>query len=343
MTEQKLPRILVVDDIRANSMLIEAYLKPMGYEVMTVDSGLGALELARESPPDLVLLDVRLPDLDGFEVCRKLREEQATSLVPIVMVTSLNATEDRVKALEAGADDFLSKPVDRLELNARVHSMIELNGLRERVDAERRETLLSAIDRFGQKVVSRESDVTILYADIRGFTAFSERLEPNQVVPLLNTYFTEMVTILFDHGGTLISFIGDAMLATFGLPRPNTDDADRAFQTALAMRARLDERNLAGTFAAVGGLRIGVAIHSGQVIAGTIGAPQRMEYTIIGDAVNTAVRIEGLNKRFGTWLVLSEAASQRISSQRPLRGGDEVQLRGREQPLRVFMLADDPA
>ncbi|TME13882.1 MAG: response regulator [Chloroflexi bacterium] len=357
MTEQKLPRILVVDDIRANSMLIEAYLKPMGYEVMTVDSGLGALELARESPPDLVLLDVRLPDLDGFEVCRKLREEQATSLVPIVMVTSLNATEDRVKALEAGADDFLSKPVDRLELNARVHSMIELNGLRERVDAERRETLLSAFERYfpereslemisrGQELEesARESDVTILYADIRGFTAFSERLEPNQVVPLLNTYFTEMVTILFDHGGTLISFIGDAMLATFGLPRPNTDDADRAFQTALAMRARLDERNLAGTFAAVGGLRIGVAIHSGQVIAGTIGAPQRMEYTIIGDAVNTAVRIEGLNKRFGTWLVLSEAASQRISSQRPLRGGDEVQLRGREQPLRVFMLADDPA
>src|SRR5438309_6318335 len=141
MTEQKLPRILVVDDIRANSMLIEAYLKPMGYEVMTVDSGLGALELARESPPDLVLLDVRLPDLDGFEVCRKLREEQATSLVPIVMVTSLNATEDRVKALEAGADDFLSKPVDRLELKARVHSMIELNGLRERVDAEGREPL----------------------------------------------------------------------------------------------------------------------------------------------------------------------------------------------------------
>ena len=344
MTEQKLPRILVVDDIRANSMLIEAYLKPMGYEVMTVDSGLGALELARESPPDLVLLDVRLPDLDGFEVCRKLREEQATSLVPIVMVTSLNATEDRVKALEAGADDFLSKPVDRLELKARVHS-------------ERRETLLSAFERYfpereslemisrGQELEesARESDVTILYADIRGFTAFSERLEPNQVVPLLNTYFTEMVTILFDHGGTLISFIGDAMLATFGLPRPNTDDADRAFQTALAMRARLDERNLAGTFAAVGGLRIGVAIHSGQVIAGTIGAPQRMEYTIIGDAVNTAVRIEGLNKRFGTWLVLSEAASQRISSQRPLRGGDEVQLRGREQPLRVFMLADDPA
>jgi len=148
MTEQKLPRILVVDDIRANSMLIEAYLKPMGYEVMTVDSGLGALELARESPPDLVLLDVRLPDLDGFEVCRKLREEQATSLVPIVMVTSLNATEDRVKALEAGADDFLSKPVDRLELKARVHSMIELNGLRERVDAERRETLLSAFERY---------------------------------------------------------------------------------------------------------------------------------------------------------------------------------------------------
>src|SRR5207237_10555787 len=119
MREQKLPRILVVDDVRANSMLIEAYLKPMGYEVMTVDSGLGALELARESPPDLVLLDVRLPDLDGFEVCRKLREEQATSLVPIVMVTSLNATEDRVKALEGGAHDLLAKTVQRVRLTSR--------------------------------------------------------------------------------------------------------------------------------------------------------------------------------------------------------------------------------
>src|SRR5438270_10779687 len=134
MTEQKLPRILVVDDIRANSMLIEAYLKPMGYGEMSVDSGLGALELASESPPDLVLLDVRLPDLDGFEVCRKLREEQATSLVPIVMVTSLNATEDRVKALEAGADDFLSKPVDRVELVTRAQTLLRLKATYDRLE-----------------------------------------------------------------------------------------------------------------------------------------------------------------------------------------------------------------
>jgi len=348
------PLVLAVDDTQTNLQLLHAYLEPLECEVVSATNGQAALDLIAADCPDLVLLDIQMPGLDGIEVCRLLRGQEESRLVPVVMVTALNETADRVRALEAGADDFLSKPVERVELQARVRSLLRLKALRDRIEADQREALLAAFQRYfperqALELLTRGHDlsrtgevrlVTMLYGDIRSFTSFSELLSPDVVVRILNAYFGEMVSILFEHGGTLMSFAGDAMLAVFGLPETQPDDADRALQTAMAMRARLAAMNAAGVFEEVDGLQVGLALHTGSVLVATIGAPQRREYTVIGDPVNTVVRLEEATKTRGMDWLVSEATAERLSSREHLNAAGELHLRGRATRLRIHTLRE---
>ena len=179
-------------------------------------------------------------------------------------------------------------------------------------------------------------DVTMLTADIRGFTTISERLSPDRVVDVLNRYFEAMVDIIFANDGTLMSFVGDGLWAVFGLPAARPGDADRAVAAARAMRSRLREMNAAGAFDDVGGLRIGIAIHSGEVLAGTIGTERRQEYTVIGDTVNTVARLEKANKDLHTDLLVSGATVSRLASPDGLTAKGEIPIRGREAGLAVY-------
>lgn len=211
----------------------------------------------------------------------------------------------------------------------------------------RRQSLLTAMERYfperealrmlesGQELTpgGERRRLAVMTTDIRGFTTVSEKLTAEQTFGLLNSYFEEMVRIIFEQDGTLISFVGDGIWAVFG---GGEDDADRALRAALGMRARLAEMNRDGVFGSVGGLRIGMAIHHGDVLAGSVGSSQRLEYTVIGDTVNSTARLEELNKRLETDLLISEAAADRLSSRAGLIDRGELPLRGRGEPLRVY-------
>jgi adenylate cyclase len=224
-------------------------------------------------------------------------------------------------------------------------------------EQERRQALLNVMERYfpereALQMIAMGQDLerggerrtlTTMMTDIRGFTTFAEQLAPDQVVELLNRYFEEMVGILFAHQGTLITFLGDGILAVFGLPEAAPDDADRALQTALAMRARLAELNRSGVFEQVGGLRIGMALHSGEALVGNVGSHQRQEYTVIGDTVNSVSRLEELNKTMGTDLLVSQATVDRLTARDGLVDRGEMTVRGRERSLRIYTVESEPA
>ena len=272
-------KILVVDDTPHNIRLLVDLLTAKGYAVITATSGQAALEQVEAERPDLVLLDVMMPGMDGYEVCAKLRENPAYGVLPVVMVTALDPSQERIKGLEAGADDFLTKPVNKAELLARVRSLLRIKELYDTVQAQAAEltelntTLekrvqeqVSQLDRLGRlkrffsphlaelivagdaedPLKSHRRQVTVVFLDLRGFTAFAESAEPEEVMGVLREYHAEMGAIIMTHEGTLERFAGDGMMIFFNDPVEVPNAAERAIRMAVAMRdliAGLDRKS----------------------------------------------------------------------------------------------------
>jgi len=311
--------VLIVDDREDTAVLLEHYLEAEGHATRVVASGEEALQGTAKRAPDLVLLDVMLPGIDGFEVCRRIKRHSETALTPVVLVTALDRREDRIAGLEAGADEFLSKPVNREELLARVRSLLRLQATREtleraRLDREaaKRERLRATFERYVSpkladtildapddsdglpRDATRRIEATVLFADMRGFTALVERFRPETVVALLNEHFTCLTGIAFRYDGTVFNMAGDSLLVGFGVPLAQPDAVARALCTARDMQrafARLAE-SWREKYGASAGLGIGIS--HGDVIAGNVGSPDYMSFTLIGDTVNTAERITHL-------------------------------------------------
>ncbi len=299
-----LPRILAVDDNKQNLSLLQKALTAAQYEVVTAPDGATALELIGSAPPDLVLLDVMMPGLSGYEVCQHIRANEATCLLPVVMLTALTDVADRIRGIEAGADDFLSKPVNREELLTRVKSLLRIKTLHD--DLETKNHLLrSLFGRYVSEDVAAEivadpgrhlklggdkREVTVLFGDLRGFTPLAEQLDPQDVVNILNSYLTLVIDAVFEFKGTLDKFRGDGFMAFFGAPMAREDDPLNAVRCALAIQERL-MRIAFAEFPDVR-LHMGVGINTGIVIAGNIGSERRTDYTVIGNEVNTAQRFE---------------------------------------------------
>lgn len=294
-----------------------------GHRVQAVGSAAQALAQVAQQPPDMVLLDVLMPDTDGFTACRQLRRQPSMAAVPIVMVTSLDAKDDRVRGLEAGADDFLSKPISHAELLARVRSLLRIKRLYDEVDAQRRaltqwsqlleqrvdEKLheierLSRLKRFfsprlAERLVAEDRDpllashrreVTVLFADLRGFTAFAERAAPERVMAMLGEFHHTMGELIFRHEGTLERFTGDGMMVFFNDPDPVEDHALRA--TALACEMRDAARALTARWRGDGGPEgLGLGLSRGVATIGAIGSAERLDYAAIGLVTNRAARL----------------------------------------------------
>jgi DNA-binding response OmpR family regulator len=251
-------RILVVDDTAHNVKLLADVLVARGYAVSTASSGKEALEKVASDAPDLVLLDVVMPEMSGYEVCKTLRADPATARLPVVMVTALDPSQERVKGIDAGADDFLTKPINQPELIARVRSLLrvkqlwdelaELNRtLEQRVQAQVTQLeQLGRLKRFfspqlAEAIVSggtedplksHRRDITVVFLDLRGFTAFAETAEPEEVMAVLREYHAEMGKLILEHEGTLERFTGDGMMIFFNDPVPVKDHAARAVRLA---------------------------------------------------------------------------------------------------------------
>jgi class 3 adenylate cyclase len=302
--EPPTPRILAVDDNKQNLELLRKALTSARYEVITATDGPTALHLVESASADLVLLDVMMPGMSGYEVCERIRANEDTRLLPVVMLTALHEVSHRIRGIEAGADDFLTKPFNREELLTRVKSLLRIKTLYD--DIETRNRLLRTLfGRYVSEEVAAEivadpgrylmlggekREVTVLFGDLRGFTPLSERLDPQDVVDILNVYLTCVIDTVFEFGGNLDKFRGDGFMAFFGAPMQREDDPSSAVRCALAMQERVKRI----TFAKFPDLRLnmGIGVNTGTVIAGNVGSERRSDYTLIGNEVNVAQRFE---------------------------------------------------
>jgi adenylate cyclase len=288
--------VLAVDDEPANLALLQKLLRYQGYDVVQAVDGPSALTAVAAHAPDLVCLDVMMPGLDGIEVCQRLRGQPAYAGLPILLLTALNRPEDKVRGLEAGADDFLSKPFDESELSARLRSLLRMKALQDRLadllgryvsDSVAAEVMRAPFDvRLG----GDRRQVTTLFADIRGYTALAAQHSPEQALDLLNQYLTVASHAVERNGGTVADLLGDGVFSFFGAPVLHWDDPARAVRAGLDLQAGV--RGLEIPSLPQVGLQAGVGITTGEVIAGNVGSERRMHYAVVGDPVNVAARLQ---------------------------------------------------
>ena len=290
------PRVLVVDDTPHNVKLLTDLLGANGYVVSAAASGEQALEMISSAAPDIVLLDVMMPGLSGYEVCRRIRDNPATALLPVVMVTALDAQQERVKGIEAGADDFLSKPINRPELFARVRSLLRVKRLQDerlaRLKSFFSPQLAEAIaaGRGDELLKTHRREITVQFFDLRGFTAFTDASEPEEVMELLRAYHAALGPLILEHQGTLERFAGDAVMVFFNDPLPVERPAEHAVKAALAMREAFVP--IAELWKKRGfELGLGVGIAQGYATLGAIGFEGRQDYAAIGNVTNLAARL----------------------------------------------------
>jgi class 3 adenylate cyclase len=357
--------ILAVDDQPANLRLLDAVLSPRGYRVIRATSGEQALELLPSSDVDLVLLDIVMPGIDGYEVCRRIRSAPETAFLPVVMITA-SGHQEKARAIEAGADDFVSKPFDQSELLARVASLARIKRYHDTVAKQAAElaqwnaelearvnTQLEELQRMkrlrrflspqvAELVInsgddsflgSHRREIVVVFCDLRGFTAFAESSEPEEVMGVLKDYHAALGELIFRYEGTLERFTGDGLMVFFNDPFPLDKPAQRAVEMALAMRERV--RTLAEGWSRVGhDLGFGVGIAQGFATLGRIGYEGRFDYAAIGSVTNLAAR-----------LCAEAGAGQVLVSQRVFSAVDDVavgesvgalELRGFSRPIRAF-------
>ena len=290
------PLILAVDDESANLALLTKLLRSHGYDVLESMDGEAALAATVEHRPDLVCLDVMMPGLDGIEVCRRLRSDTQNAGLAVLMLTALDRPDDIKRGLEAGANDFLSKPFNAVELSARIRSLLRTKALYDRLaDLLGRyasDTVAAEVlrDPFAVELGGERCQVSILFVDIRGYVSLTERHTPEQALDLLNRYLAIVTDAVESHGGTVADLLGDGVQAFFGAPITHVDDAQRAVRAALDMQSvvtRLDIPSMPGVR-----LQTGIGITSGEVIAGNVGSERRMHYGVVGEPVNVAARLQ---------------------------------------------------
>ncbi|HZF06003.1 MAG TPA: response regulator [Patescibacteria group bacterium] len=316
-------RILVADDTPANVRMLETRLRHDGYEVVVARDGEEALATAHATHPDLILLDIMMPKLDGIEVCRRLKSDRDFPFTPIIMVTAMSDTKDLVAGFEAGGDDYLTKPVDHQALGARVRSMLRIKALHDTVQAQTRElaqwnatletrvtSQLTELERVGRlkrffspqvadlilrgdtddPLASHRREVTVVFIDLRGFTAFAETAEPEEVMNVLRDYHARIGEQVLAFEGTLERFTGDGMMIFFNDPVVVPNPVERALRMTIAIREAMED--LAAQWRRLGfELHVGVGIAQGYATIGAIGFEGRLDYGAIGSVTNLASRL----------------------------------------------------
>ena len=336
-----LPCILLVDDEPTNLILLEELLQLKGYTTMSAACGAEALSMARQGKPDLILLDVMMPEMDGFEVCERLRQDDDLKTIPIIFITALNDDSSRLKGLEMMADDYLTKPFNSRLLLAKVENILQLSQMRSQAlssqvrQQEKEQTKRQVIaawevneylsekfrlfvpEQFLKRIAPQgvesiqlgnvtEEEITILFCDIRGFTAIAESQAARETFEWLNGFFTQMGACIASHRGFIDKYLGDAIMAVFDKPGFHAQDAiaaaTRMLETLQEFNVNRHQYNLKAP------VKIGIGINTGIGMIGTLGYDGRMDSTVIGDVVNTASRLEGLTKIYGCPIIVSEAA-----------------------------------
>jgi adenylate cyclase len=341
------PVILVVDDQPESIELLEAYLVPQGYEIVKAANGEEALGKLSGNQIDLILLDVMMPGVNGYEVCKKVKSDSRNAFLPIVMLTSLDNMEAKIEGLEAGADDFLNKPVQKIELVARVNNLLKIKFLHDEVELRNRlissmlhryvddsviEQILANPDKYSELGGDRK-EVAAFFCDIRGFTPLSENMNADELIHLLNSIFKELTGIVFKNKGTFDKYMGDCIMAFWGAPTDIEDETLWAVRAALEMQRAFEDLKY-GWPPELKKIGIGIGINYGEVVVGNIGTEEAMDYTVIGEVVNTAQRVES-TARAGQVLITKNALS-RVEGKIKIRALEPVQLKGKSLPVEIY-------
>ncbi len=364
-------KILVVDDTEQNVTLLVDILTSKGYEIITADCGTEGLRAVRESSPDLVLLDIMMPDIDGYEVCRQIRKMEGHELTPVVMITALDGTGERVKGIKAGADDFLTKPISIHELTARVRSLLRISQLHDKVRAQAEELQAfnnqlekrvqdqleklqqaSKLKRFLPPQVAsmamgdhhrkflellepHRRDIVVVFVDLTGFTAFTRNVEPEEMMKMLKEFNQTMGELVWKHEGTLDRFTGDGMMVFFNDPVEIPDPASRALRMTLDMRESFEGLRKEWTGR---GYELGCCygVASGHATLGVVGFEKRWDYTAMGTVTNLSARLCAQAK--DTEILVTKRLIASVESEFESEDRGDVQLKGEPKPLGVANL-----
>ncbi len=383
---KKKQTVFIVDDNPENLRVLGNIVAENGYIPCFAPNGAIALASVKKKRPNIILLDVMMPEMDGFEVCRQLKQDITLANIPVIFLTAKTETDDVIAGLELGAVDYVTKPFKKSELITRINTHLELQATKEelREEVAAKENALEQLEKQNKELHSKnvkleqltqelaeaqkeklfqlnkayerfvprtflsllgkqsitdinlgdqiEKEMTILFADIRGFTSISEEMTPQDNFDFINNYFGQMEPIILQYQGIIDKYIGDAIMALF----PNC--ADDAINAGIAMLKTLVEYNKILKRAGLPSLQIGIGIHTGPLMLGTIGGQIRMDGTVISDAVNIAARIESLTKTYHTPLLISEASYLGLSDMTKyiVQKLDRVKVKGKSKYINIF-------
>ena len=367
--------ILLVDDNPTNLQLLFETLDGRGYKLLIAKDGHTALSIAGKALPNLILLDIMMPEIDGYEVCRQLKSDPATAEIPVIFLSALTDTKDKVHGLDLGAVDYVTKPFQPDEVIARVNTHLTVYRLKQALD-EKNEELLEANDLLEERVKKRTAQLaelntayerfvpreflsllkkesilevdlgdqiaqqmTVMFSDIRGWTTISEGMSAQESFNFINAFLNRVSPVINAHRGFIDNFQGDGMMALF------PESTDDAVQAAIAMHAVVAEYNQDRQQKGFQPIGIGVGLHIGDLMLGIIGHAERMQGTVVADAVNLASRLEGLTRVYGSSISISEPTLAQLKEpdQYKHRFVDKVQVKGKKDPVSVHEVFDgDP-
>lgn len=332
--------LLVVDDNKMNRLLLGRNLEQQGHKVAFAENGRRALEMMRAQAYDVLLLDIEMPEMDGFQVLAEMSADAELHNLPVIMISSVEEIDSVVKCIEMGAEDYLHKPINPVLLKARIGATLEKKRLRDQqrelirkfATEEVAEELMTSGFSLGGKLV----DATAMFCDIRSFTTIAESQSPAETIELLNDYYALMMDAIGDEGGIVNQMVGDGLMAIFGAPLPHEDHRERAVRAALQMTELIEQYCQERQSLQKAPIHIGIGIASGEVIAGFTGTQRRATYTCVGDTVNLAARLESHTKVVGRPILIDENTCAGLNPEFSVEDQGTVDLKGKTQGVHVF-------
>jgi adenylate cyclase len=333
-------RLLVADDNKVNRLLLSRSLELQGHRVASAENGRVALEMLRREAFDLLLLDMEMPEMTGFQVLEQMAADAQLRDLPVIVTSSLEGVAHVARCIELGADDYLPKPVNPVLLRARINSSLEKKRLRDQQKELVRRFATSEVaqdlQQSGFALGGKRVHGSVMFSDIRGFTSLVEQQSPEETIELLNTYYTLMFDAISGRGGVVNQMIGDGLMAIFGAPLPLADGCGSAVHAAQDMLEMIDLFNLERVASGKPPIRIGVGIATGEMVAGYTGTQQRATYTCIGDPVNLAARLEAHTKVAGQPILIDQATSTDLGQRFALQALGAVLFKGKAVAVEVF-------
>ena len=335
-------RLLVADDNKVNRLLLARSVELHGHRVATAENGRVALELLRREPFDLMLLDIEMPEMDGFQVMEQLAADPQLRDLPVIVTSSLEGIAHVVRCIELGADDYLHKPVNQVLLKARIDSSLEKKRLRDQQQELVKRFATSAVaadlQQSGFALGGRRLHGTVMFCDIRGFTSLVESQPPEETIELLNAYYALMFDAISAQSGVVNQMIGDGLMAIFGAPLPVPEPALAAVRAALDMIEMIELLNAERAAQDKSPIAVGIGIASGEMIAGYTGTQTRATYTCIGDTVNLAARLEAHTKIAERAILIDADTHSALATRLPTYALGPVGFKGKAHPVEVFVV-----